>query len=120
MESLAETGYLLEELQRGIISMLSAEVAFNHQLITALIHQSADQRLAGFLLNLTKRLYSRGMRQAEFQIGMSRSDIGSYLGLASETVSRVLTRFQKIGLIQLRHKRLRLLDPDGLREIAEH
>jgi CRP/FNR family transcriptional regulator len=120
MESLAETGYLLEELQRGIISMLSAEVAFNHQLITALIHQSADQRLAGFLLNLTKRLYSRGMRQAEFQIGMSRSDIGSYLGLASETVSRALTRFQKNGLIQLRHKRLRLLDPDGLREIAEH
>ncbi len=120
MESLSETGYLLEELQRGIINMLSAEVAFNHQLITTLIHQSADQRLAGFLLNLTRRLQARGMRQVEFQIGMSRSDIGSYLGLASETVSRVLTRFQKNGLIQLRHKRLRLLDPDSLRGIAEH
>ncbi|WP_084610323.1 helix-turn-helix domain-containing protein [Sedimenticola selenatireducens] len=120
MESLSESGYLLEDLQQGIINMLSAEVAFNHQLITTLIHQSADQRLAGFLLNLTKRLHARGMRQIEFQIGMSRSDIGSYLGLASETVSRVFTRFQKNGLIQLRHKRLRLLDQDGLRDIAEH
>ncbi|PLX59863.1 helix-turn-helix domain-containing protein [Sedimenticola selenatireducens] len=72
------------------------------------------------MLNLTKRLHARGMRQIEFQIGMSRSDIGSYLGLASETVSRVFTRFQKNGLIQLRHKRLRLLDQDGLRDIAEH
>lgn len=120
MESLADTGFLLEELQRGVINMLSAEVAFNHQLITTLIHQSADQRLAGFLLNFTSRLQARGMRQVEFQIGMSRSDIGSYLGLASETVSRVFTRFQKNGLIQLRHKRLRLLDREGLRYIAEH
>lgn len=120
MESLSGSGYPLEDLQQGIINMLSTEVAFNHQLIATLIHQSADQRLAGFLLNLSKRLHARGMRQIEFQIGMSRSDIGSYLGLASETVSRVFTRFQKHGLIQLRHKRLRLLDQDGLRDIAEH
>lgn len=119
IESLADTGRELEILQKGIISMLSAEVAFNHQLIASLIHQSADQRLAGFLLNLGERLQARGMRQEEFQIGMSRSDIGSYLGLASETVSRVLTRFQKNGLIQLRHKRLRLLDREGLAELAE-
>ncbi|MCW8908271.1 MAG: helix-turn-helix domain-containing protein [Sedimenticola sp.] len=119
IESLQETGRELETLQKGIISMLSAEVAFNHQLIASLIHQSADQRLAGFLLNLSDRLHARGMRQEEFQIGMSRSDIGSYLGLASETVSRVLTRFQKQGLIQLRHKRLRLLDRAGLEELAE-
>jgi CRP/FNR family transcriptional regulator len=120
LESLSKSGREREELQQGIIKMLSAEVAFNHQLITALIHQSADQRLAGFLLNLTRRLHTRGMRQIEFQIGMSRSDIGSYLGLASETVSRVLTRFQKQGLIQLRHKRLQILDADGLSEVAEH
>ncbi|MCW8889296.1 MAG: helix-turn-helix domain-containing protein [Sedimenticola sp.] len=120
LEALSESGREREQLQQGIINMLSAEVAFNHQLITALIHQSADQRLAGFLLNLTQRLHTRGMRQAEFQIGMSRSDIGSYLGLASETVSRVLTRLQKGGLIQLRHKRLQILDADGLSDIAEH
>jgi CRP/FNR family transcriptional regulator len=120
LEALSDSGREHDELQQGIINMLSAEVAFNHQLITALIHQSADQRLAGFLLNLTKRLHTRGMRQAEFQIGMSRSDIGSYLGLASETVSRVLTRFQKGGLIQLRHKRLQIIDHEGLSDIAEH
>ncbi|MCW8944444.1 MAG: helix-turn-helix domain-containing protein [Sedimenticola sp.] len=120
LEALSDSGREREELQQGIINILSTEVAFNHQLITALIHQSADQRLAGFLLNLTKRLHTRGMRQVEFQIGMSRSDIGSYLGLASETVSRVLTRFQKAGLIQLRHKRLQLLDEEGLSDIAEH
>jgi len=119
-EALSGSGREREALQQGIINILSTEVAFNHQLITALIHQSADQRLAGFLLNLTKRLHTRGMRQVEFQIGMSRSDIGSYLGLASETVSRVLTRFQKAGLIQLRHKRLQLLDEEGLSDIAEH
>ncbi len=119
MESLPETGRDLETLQQGLISMLSSEVAFNHQLVASLIHQSADQRLASFLINLSERLRAGGVNQDEFQIGMSRSDIGSYLGLASETVSRVLTRFQKDGLIQLRHKRLRLLDMEALAELAE-
>jgi CRP/FNR family transcriptional regulator len=118
VEGLASTGRSVEALQNGIISLLGHEVAFNHELIASLVHQSADQRVAGFLVSLSIRLSRRGVPNLEFQIGMSRSDIGNYLGLASETVSRILTRFQKSGLINLRHKRLAILDLDSLDDIA--
>ena len=119
MELLPETGRTLEALQEGIIALLGWEVAFNHQLIASLVHQSADQRIAGFLLSLSDRLQRRGMPKTEFRMSMSRSDMGNYLGLASETVSRALTRFQNSGLIRLRHKYLVLLDPARLAEIAD-
>ena len=78
----------------------------------------AKQVIAGFLLILSQRLEKAGANSVEFQIGMSRSDIGSYLGLASETVSRVLTRLQKSGCIELRHKRLRVIDREALTSVA--
>lgn len=118
IERLDEANRSPEDLQQAIIKMLGATVTFNHELITSLVHQSADERVAGFLLILSKRLQKSGINKNEFQIGMSRSDIGSYLGLASETVSRVLTRLQKAGCIELRHKRLKVLDQLGLEMVA--
>ncbi len=58
------------------------------------------------------------MPYLQFRLGMSRSDIGGYLGLAAETVSRILTKLQNAGLIELRHKRLKILDRGGLLKIA--
>jgi CRP/FNR family transcriptional regulator len=118
LERLSEANRGKEELQEGVIAMLGSAVAFNHELIASLVHQSAEQRIAGFLLSLTRRLIKAGMTQPEFQIGMSRSDIGSYLGLASETVSRVLTRLQKSGYIELRHKRLKISNRGALEALA--
>jgi len=119
LDGLPETGRSQDELQKRIIQMLGSEVSFNRQLIASMIHQSADQRVAGILVNLSHRLETRGMPFLEFRLGMSRTDIGSYLGLASETVSRILTKLQKSGVIELRHKRLKMIDRVALTTIAE-
>jgi CRP/FNR family transcriptional regulator len=116
---LPESGRPLQQIQRAVIELLGREVAFNNELIAALVHQSAEQRVAGFLISLSERLQRRGMPCAEFNLSMSRSDIGNYLGLASETVSRILTRFSKADLIDVRHKRVQLRHPETLAGIAE-
>ncbi len=119
LDGLPQSGRSHSELQQGIIKMLGSEISFSRQLIASMIHQSAEQRVVGVLTNLSLRLESKGMPCFQFRLGMSRSDIGAYLGLASETVSRILTKLQKAGLIELRHKRLNLLDRDRLLKIAE-
>ena len=115
---LPESGRSIEALQRGIIDLLGREVAFRHQLSSSLIRQSGEQRLAAFLLNVSERLTARGSGGKEFTIHMSRSDIASYLGLATETVSRLLTKFQKAGLLFIRHKRVRIKEREQLERIA--
>ena len=119
MERLEESGKSTEMLQRAIIEMLGKEVSFNNSLMTSLIRQSAEQRIGAFLLNLSQRLQARGRPGEEFSLSMSRSDMGSYLGLASETVSRVLTRFQKAELIQLDKKRVQLISLERLADVVD-
>lgn len=118
MERLQESGRDLEVLQRGIIELLGREVAFSHALTGSLIRQSAEQRVAAFLLNLAVRFDARGMRGAEFTLNLSRADMASYLGLAGETVSRLLTKFRKVGALTLRRKRVRLKDRELLERLA--
>jgi len=118
LSRLEASGRPLESLQRAIIEMLGREVAFHQQLISSLIKQNSEQRLAAFLLSLSQRLRVRGLPAESFRLSMSRSDIASYLGLARETVSRLLTRLQGDGLIRLRGKRLVLLDLRGLERLA--
>lgn len=115
---LPESGRPPAVLYASIIKLLGREVTFNHQLIASLVHQSAEQRLCGFLLSLSKRLAQRGFSGREFTLTMSRTDIGSYLGLASETVSRVLTRLDRSGAIRLRRKRILVLDRIALQEMV--
>ena len=113
-----ESGRPLETLQASIIQLLGREVTFSHQLVSSLVHQSAEQRISGFLLSLSSRLTRRGMPGTEFILTMSRTDIGSYLGLASETVSRVLTRLGRSGAIRLRRKRILILDRNTLEQLT--
>jgi len=120
LELLPDAGRPLEALQRSIIELLGKEVAFNHELIGSLVHQSAEQRVAGFIMSLSDRLQRRGMPGDDFNLGMSRSDIGNYLGLASETVSRIMTRFQKQGLIRIQRKRISVRAPARLEQVAEN
>jgi len=107
-----------ETIQRALIEMLGREVALHQHMMVTLVRQTAEQRLAAFLVSLGDRLKRRGFSAEIIDVRMSRSDIGSYLGLARETVSRLLTRFQQRGLIRLRGKQLHLLDSDSLRLIA--
>jgi CRP/FNR family transcriptional regulator len=118
LERLPETGRPLELLQQGVIALLGQEVAFNHSLGAALIRQNGDQRVAAFLLNVSRRLHLRGMPCLRFYLNMSRTDIASYLGLAGETVSRMLTRFQREGVLALRRKHVQLLNLDQLALLA--
>ncbi|MEW8506234.1 MAG: helix-turn-helix domain-containing protein [Candidatus Thiodiazotropha sp.] len=117
---LRESGRSIEAVQHALIEMLGQEVALNHRVTASLIRQNADQRLAAFILSLSLRASMRGLGSKRLNLGMSRSDMASYLGLARETISRVLTRFQKTGLIRLRQQRLTLLDEAGLRQVATY
>ena len=118
LHRLSASGRPIEAIQQAIIDMLGKAVAFDQLIISSLIKQNSEQRLAAFLVTLSQRLQARGFTSKHFRLSMSRSDIASYLGLARETVSRLLTRFQKDGLIALRRKHLTLLKPDGLADIA--
>jgi len=115
---LPESGRPIEALQASIIELLGQEVAFNHQIVSALVHQSAEQRISGFLLSLSSRLARRGLPSLEFTLTMSRTDIGNYLGLAGETVSRVLTRMDRAGAIRLQRKRIFIHDRIALQQLT--
>ncbi len=118
LEKLQQAGYPEPELQERIISILGDEIAFSHRLNATLVRQSSEQRLAAFLLSISTRMNERGISGSDFRLSMSRSDIASYLGLASETVSRILMKLQKLGMIKIRNKQVRMLDPDGLERLA--
>ena len=79
---------------------------------------SADQRMAAFLIGLSRRLSARGFSPNRFQLTMARTDIANYLRLAPETVSRVLKRFQQDGLLAVDRRELELTDRDALEKLA--
>ena len=75
---------------------------------------SAVERLAAFLLNLSRRFSARGYSTSDFHLRMTREEIGSYLGLKLETVSRLFSRFQAEALVEVQQKHVRILDIPGL------
>ena len=101
-------------LQRRLHSVLACEIARGHGVMLLLGSMSAQERLAAFLINLSKRLLHRGYSGSDFVLRMTRNDIGSYLGLALETVSRVLTAFHKDGLVDVQQKQISIVDITGL------
>lgn len=101
-------------LQQRMFSLLSRDItAYMGRLGDA----TADQRIAGFLLELSRRFKERGFSARSFVLAMPRRDIGNYLRLATETVSRVLTRFQNDGLIEVTRREVRLLDLERLQAL---
>jgi CRP/FNR family transcriptional regulator len=118
LDRLAQSGRETEMLQGALIRMLGQEVVMNHLVTSSLIQQNAEQRVAAFILSLSKRSSLRGLSKYNLGLSMSRSDIASYLGLARETVSRVLTRFQNSGLIGLRKNAVMVLNPNGLEQVS--
>jgi CRP/FNR family transcriptional regulator len=117
LDQLHDSGRSVEQIQTALIAMLGSEVALNQQLTSSLIRQSAEQRMAAFLLSLSDRYQRRGLSSLVFSMRMSRSDIASYLGIARETVSRILTKFQNEGLIRLKKNIFQLKDRAGLDNI---
>jgi len=78
----------------------------------------AEERVAAFLLNLTQRLHARGFSRSELVLRMTREEIGSYLGLKLETVSRTFSRLQDDGVLEVKQRQIRVVDQNALRQIV--
>jgi CRP/FNR family transcriptional regulator len=101
-------------LQRRVNSVLAREIVRDHGVMMLLGSMRAEQRLAIFLLNLSKRFTARGYSASDFNLRMTREEIGSYLGLKLETVSRLFSRFQEDGLIEVQQKHVRIVNIPSL------
>jgi CRP/FNR family transcriptional regulator len=102
-------------LQHQFHKVMSRELVREHGVMLLLGTMRAEERLAAFLLNLSQRFLARGFSQSEFHLRMTREEIGSYLGLKLETVSRAFSRFQEEKLISVQQKFIRFLDLAGLK-----
>jgi CRP/FNR family transcriptional regulator len=103
--------------QRRIYRLLSGAIARERTSALMLGTMRAEQRLASFLLDLSNRYQVRGYSSSEFVLRMTREEIGSHLGLKLETVSRLFSRFDEEGLIQVQGKVVKLLDRIGLQQL---
>jgi CRP/FNR family transcriptional regulator len=103
-------------LQRQLFKLLSRDIG-RAALLAG--DWTADQRMAAFLLGLSRRLAARGFSPQRFQLTMARTDIANYLRLAPETVSRVLRRFQSDRLLHVDRREIELLDRAQLDALAE-
>ncbi len=105
------------DLQRQFHKIMSREIVRDHGVMLLLGSMRAEERLAAFLLNLTQRLQQRGFSASSLVLRMTREEIGSYLGLKLETVSRTFSKFQGEGLMEVKQRQIRILDQKGLQRI---
>jgi len=105
-------------LQHNLHQFLSREIGRDQNVMLLLGSMRAEERLAVFLLNLSDRYKRHGYSASEFVLRMTREEIGSYLGLKLETVSRLLSRFQAEGLLQVQGRDVKLLDVMALKQLA--
>ncbi len=110
----------IHNLQHHFHKVMSREIVRDHGVMMLLGTMRAEERLAAFLLNLSQRFTARGFSHAEFYLRMTREEIGSYLGLKLETVSRAFSRFQEEGFIAVQQKHIRILDIPGLKALMTH
>jgi CRP/FNR family transcriptional regulator len=110
----------IQTLQRHFHKVMSREIVRDHGVMMLLGTMRAEERLAAFLLNLSQRFTARGFSPADFYLRMTREEIGSYLGLKLETVSRAFSRFQEEGYIAVQQKHIRILNVAGLKALMNH
>ncbi|GAB4126149.1 MAG: fumarate/nitrate reduction transcriptional regulator Fnr [Sideroxydans sp.] len=115
---LEELGREIPSLQRHLHKVMSREIVRDQGIMLLLGSMRAEERLAAFLLNLSQRHAAHGGSPSHLQLRMSRRDIGSYLGLKLETVSRAFSRLQEEGAIQVRARQVELLDLPRLRRLV--
>jgi CRP/FNR family transcriptional regulator, anaerobic regulatory protein len=116
--SLEKLSAMMPTLQRHFFQLMSREITEDQQLITLLSKNSADERVASLMLSISVRNARRKLSASQFRLPMSRVDIGNYLGLTVETVSRVFSRMQKMEILRVDNKEIKILDLEGLRSMA--
>ena len=117
-DKLEELGQQIPKLMHELTRIMSREILREENTLIMLGSTSAEQRLARFLLNLYKRQLARGGDENVVKLQMTRQDIGNYLGLAFETVSRHLNHFQDDGLLTIDNRKLTLLNHSALDALA--
>jgi len=115
---LSQLALRMPELQRELLRILSNDITRDQGLMLLMGGMSAEQRIASFLLGLSRRHAKLGRPATPFNLHMTRHDIGSYLGLALETVSRVFSSMQRECIIEIRQKEIGLKDMARPREKA--
>ena len=123
MASSATTEELSREinaLQHHVHKIMSREIVREHGVMLLLGSMRAEERLAAFLLNLVQRLHARGFSQSELVLRMTREEIGSYLGLKLETVSRTFSKFVEDGIVEVKQRHVRILNTDALKRLVNN
>ncbi len=108
----------MPKLKKQILRLMSSEIRSDQEMLTLLNRKNAEQRLATFISALSARYHARGLSSVEFRLSMTRSDIGNYIGLTVETISRLFNRFHKTGLIKIDGKLITILDAKALEDVA--
>ncbi|MCP4989490.1 MAG: fumarate/nitrate reduction transcriptional regulator Fnr [Colwellia sp.] len=116
--NLDELSNTMPKLKKQVLRLMSNEIKTDQEMLTLLNRKNAEQRVATFLVSLSERYHARGLSAAEFRLTMTRSDIGNYIGLTVETISRLLNRFHKSGLIKVDGKLISIIDIDSLTDTA--
>jgi CRP/FNR family transcriptional regulator, anaerobic regulatory protein len=106
------------DLQRQFHKIMSREIVRDHGVMLLLGSMRAEERLAAFLLNLTQRLQARGFSPSALVLRMTREEIGTYLGLKLETVSRCFSKFQEDGVLLVKQRQIRILDQAALAKLV--
>lgn len=107
----------LPVLQRHVHKIMSREIVRENGVMMLLANMRAEERLAAFLLNLLQRLHARGYSKSELILRMTREEIGSYLGMKLETVSRTFSKFSEEGIIEVKQRNIKILKPEALEAI---
>ena len=109
----------IKALQTHLHRIMSREIVRDQNIMLLLGTMRAEERLAAFLVNLGQRLQARGFTPTDMVLRMTREEIGSYLGLKLETVSRTFSKFVEDGLITVKQKVIHIIDPERLAQLAK-
>lgn len=117
-ERLGELAQRIPSIQYQMLKIMSGHIRQDEELILLLGKRNAEERLAEYLIGLSRRFAARNYSPTQFRLSMSRSDIGNYLGIAEETVCRILSKFQNAGLIAMNRRQVQLIDSHQLEAIG--
>ena len=117
-EKIEDLSREMTSLQRHVHQIMSREIVRENGVMLLLGSMRADERLAAFLLNLTQRMQVRGFSSSELILRMTREEIGSYLGLKLETISRTFSKFVSDGVIEVKQRHVRIIDTEALQAIV--
>jgi len=119
-EHIEELSREINALQHHVHKIMSREIVREHGVMLLLGSMRAEERLAAFLLNLVQRLHARGFSQSELVLRMTREEIGSYLGLKLETVSRTFSKFVEEGIVEVKQRHVRILNAEALKNLVNN